>query len=70
MPSIVALPHQCDRVWRGLRSSDRKLILNGNGEPWLFFDLERDPYEMNNLIKEASRQTEIAQLRSQIQVNG
>jgi arylsulfatase A-like enzyme len=70
MPSVVALPHQCNRVWRGLRSPDRKLILNGNGEPWLFFDLKRDPYEMNNLINDASRKMEIARLGSQIQANG
>ena len=28
MPSVVALPHQCNRVWRGLRMRTRKLALN------------------------------------------
>jgi arylsulfatase A-like enzyme len=70
MPSVVALPHQCDRVWRGLRSRARKLILNESGEPWMFFDLERDPYEMNNLVNVAARKAEIARLRSEIRVNG
>ena len=27
MPSVVALPHQCDRAWRGVRTRTRKLVL-------------------------------------------
>ncbi len=49
MPSVVALPHQCDRVWRGVRMPARKLVLNDEGTPWLFFDLENDPGELTNL---------------------
>lgn len=66
MPSVVALPHQCDRVWRGVRTSTRKLVLNEDGTPWLFFDLERDPLEMKNLAGEPARQGEIDVLRSQV----
>lgn len=50
MPSVVALPHQCDRVWRGWRSPVRKEIFNGDGSPWLAFDLTSDPGEMRNLM--------------------
>lgn len=50
MPSVVALPHQCDRVWHGWRSPFRKEVFNADGSPWLAFDLERDPYELRNLI--------------------
>src|SRR4051812_46002363 len=50
MPSVVALPHQGDRVWRGVRTRTRKLILNQDDSPWLFFDLERDPLEQTNLV--------------------
>jgi arylsulfatase A-like enzyme len=50
MPSVVALPHQCDRVWRGWRSPDRKEIFNGDGSPWLAFDLQLDPSEERNLV--------------------
>jgi arylsulfatase A-like enzyme len=49
MPSVVRQPRQCDRVWRGWRTAGRKLVLNGDGTPWLLFDLENDPFEMNNL---------------------
>lgn len=66
MPSVVALPHQCDRVWRGLRSSSRKLILNTDDSPWLLFDLERDPLEMQNLVSDPSRSGELASLRAQL----
>jgi arylsulfatase A-like enzyme len=66
MPSIVALPHQCDRSWRGIRTPTRKLVLNGDGSPWLYFDLDRDPFEMENLVTHSDRQTEIIMLRAQL----
>ncbi|MFM8895627.1 MAG: sulfatase-like hydrolase/transferase, partial [Actinomycetales bacterium] len=34
MPSVVQLPLQCDRVWRGVRTSGRKLVLGPGGAPW------------------------------------
>ena len=48
MPSVVRLPHQCDRVWSGYRSKTRKRILNAGGSVWLDFDLARDPGEIRN----------------------
>jgi len=45
MPSVVALPNQCDRVWRGTRSKKEKTIWNADGSLWMRFDLERDPGE-------------------------
>jgi len=63
MPSVVALPHQCDRVWRGVRTKTRKLVLNADGTPWLFFDLENDPLEMKNLAGDPARAGEIEELR-------
>ena len=66
MPSVVALPHQCDRIWRGVRTATRKLVLNEDGSPWLFFDLERDPLERMNLVGDPARAAEIAALRGQV----
>ena len=63
MPSVVALPHQCDRAWRGVRTRTRKLVLNADGSPWLFYDLASDPLEMKNLAADPARAAEIAQLR-------
>ncbi|MGH8019350.1 MAG: sulfatase-like hydrolase/transferase [Opitutaceae bacterium] len=54
MPCVVKLPHQCDRFWRGTRSARRKMIFNADGSPWLEFDLERDPFEMSNLVVQKS----------------
>ncbi len=48
MPSVVALPHQCDRIWRGRRSPTRKVVTTDDGRPWLDFDLVEDPYEQRN----------------------
>ena len=66
MPSVVALPHQCDRVWRGVRTKTRKLVLNTDGTPWLFFDLENDPLETVNLATDLTRAGEIAELQLRI----
>ena len=66
MPSVVALPHQCDRTWRGVRMPARKLVLNADDSPWLFFDLENDPLEMKNLVDDPARVGEIAALRARI----
>ena len=63
MPSVVALPQQCDRPWRGVRTKSRKLVLNADGSPWLFFDLADDPLERRNLADDASRAGELAELR-------
>jgi arylsulfatase A-like enzyme len=62
MPSVVALPHQCDRTWRGVRTKTRKLVLSADGSPWLFFDLERDPLELQNLVTDPARSVEMTEL--------
>ena len=49
MPSVVALPLQCDRAWTGWRSPTRKEIFNADGSPWLSFDLWADSGETRNL---------------------
>ncbi len=46
MPSVVALPDQCDRVWSGVRAPGWKMVLTADGRPWLSVDLERDPHEL------------------------
>jgi arylsulfatase A-like enzyme len=66
MPSVVALPDQCDRSWRGVRTRTRKLILQPDGSPWLFFDLEKDPWEMQNLAADPNCRAEIESLRTRI----
>ena len=63
MPSVVRLPDQCDRIWRGVRTPARKLILSEDGSPWLFFDLKNDPYELQNLASAPSSAPEIEELR-------
>jgi arylsulfatase A-like enzyme len=59
MPAVVALPDQCDRAWRGIRTATRKIVLTGDGEPWLFFDLAADPDEMHNLAGDPGCAAEI-----------
>jgi arylsulfatase A-like enzyme len=62
MPSVVGLPDQCDRTWAGVRSASAKLVLNGDGSPWLYFDLEDDPLETRNLALDPSRAGEVGGL--------
>ena len=66
MPSVVRLPHQCDRAWHGVRTQTRKLVLATDGAPWLFFDLERDPGELHNLAGDPGRAREMAELRCRL----
>jgi arylsulfatase A-like enzyme len=66
MPSVVRLPQQCDRAWRGVRTANRKLVLNADGVPWLFFDLARDPGETRNLAGDPTWTEELSALRRQI----
>lgn len=66
MSAPAGIPHQCPHAWRGFRSGRHKLVLRvrdgGSEEPWLFFDLERDPLEMRNLAAEPAHAREIAEL--------
>ena len=68
MPVAADLPQQCPYAWRGFRSAQHKLVLkdaaDGTEQPWLFFDLERDPLEMRNLAEEPERAQEIAGLKA------
>lgn len=63
MPSRSGIPQQCDRAWRGFRTAKHKLILNADGSPWLYFDLESDPLEMRNLAEEPLRRGDIDRLK-------
>jgi hypothetical protein len=49
MPSVVKLPDQCDRVWSGVRTPSRKLVLNADRLALALFDLARDPLERRTL---------------------
>jgi len=66
MPSVVHLPDQCSRTWKGVRSGARKLVLNGDGSPWLCFDLEKDPLEICNLVEDPSRGDEVRELAASV----
>jgi arylsulfatase A-like enzyme len=70
MPSAVPLPLQCDRPWRGFRTPRRKLILDEAGTPWLFFDLESDPFEMKNLVSDRTRAGELRDLSRFLNTSG
>jgi arylsulfatase A-like enzyme len=50
MPSTVPFAGQCDRGWRGVRTSGWKFVWNADGSPWLAFDLSSDGDEFRNLI--------------------
>ena len=63
MPVAPAIPQQCERAWRGYRTAKHKLILNADGTPWLYFDLEHDPLEMKNLAGDPASRGEIEELR-------
>lgn len=55
-----------DRYWRGFRTERYKYTVIGDattgGQPWQFFDLQQDPYEMHNLIDSPAARDEITRL--------
>lgn len=67
MPAATEIPLQCPHPWRGFRTPKHKFVLRpdaaGHETPWLYFDLERDPLEKNNLVGDPTRLEEIEQLR-------
>lgn len=64
MPSVVALPDQCDRCWRGVRTPEHKLVCNADGSPWLLFDLVADPLERENLVDRPGSEDLIRRLQA------
>jgi arylsulfatase A-like enzyme len=56
-------PAYNEKFWRGIRSNRYKYTVLGDaeegGKPWQFFDLENDPYEMENLIDDPNFKNEI-----------
>ena len=62
MPGATEIPLQCPVAWRGFRSARHKLVLNADGSPWMYFDLEHDPLERKNLADDPARAGEIAEL--------
>jgi arylsulfatase A-like enzyme len=66
MPSQVKFPLQCDRKWTGIRNTKRKLILNPDGDVWLFYNLEIDPFEMTDLSKDPAYMHEIEYFKKQL----
>ncbi len=55
-----------NKSWRGFRSKDYKYLVKKEkkdefSQPWQFFDLKNDPYEINNLIDNPKYKKDIAQ---------
>jgi len=47
-------PYHAGKVadgWRGVRTQ-RYMYARYQSQPWVFYDLERDPYELNNLVSD------------------
>lgn len=63
MPAATEIALQCPVAWRGFRSAQHKLVLNEDGTPWMYFDLEKDPLEMKNLAEDPARSGEIEEFR-------
>ncbi len=52
-----------NEVWRGVRTKRFKYTVKGDkhgGKPWQFFDLEKDPCELDNLLNNTECRDEIA----------
>ncbi|HYC72114.1 MAG TPA: sulfatase-like hydrolase/transferase [Opitutaceae bacterium] len=67
MPAGTDIPLQCPHAWRGFRTPRHKLVVRtepgGAERPWLYFDLESDPFELRNLVGEPARSNEIEEFK-------
>jgi arylsulfatase A-like enzyme len=51
--------------WRGVRSRKYKYA-RFQDKPWMLYDLEKDPYEMNNLVDDSRQRKLVARLDAEI----
>jgi arylsulfatase A-like enzyme len=52
-----------DETWRGIRTRTAKYTVLGDahgGRPWQFFDLEKDPYELHNVVDDPAYADRVA----------
>lgn len=60
--SLSCDPTSCSTTRRGIRTDRYKYTVLGDahgGRPWQFFDLQTDPYELENLVDDADHADEI-----------
>lgn len=50
-----------ERAWRGVRT-ERYMYARWEYGPWLLYDLEKDPYELNNLVKDGAFSSQLQEL--------
>lgn len=58
-----------DATWRGVRTRRHKYTVLGDAsgaEPWQLFDLERDPFELKNLVADPAHGATAAELHEQL----
>lgn len=52
-------------AWRAIRT-EKYMYARRESEPWLLYDLEKDPYEMNNLIQASSSHSLVQDLDAKL----
>jgi len=58
-----------EETWRGFRTRRYKYAVKGGpkgGDPWLLFDLNKDPYETENLVDNPDYQSEAQRLHGHL----
>jgi hypothetical protein len=50
-----------ERAWRGVRT-ERYMFARWESGPWLLYDVEKDPYELNNLVKDGGFSSQLQEL--------
>ena len=59
-----------DKTWRGARTERYKYTVLGSGDvgrPWQLFDLQDDPYELNNLVADHGHSAALGRLHGLLQ---
>ncbi|MBN1642681.1 MAG: sulfatase [Anaerolineae bacterium] len=68
LQSVVPTGHgdSVDRPWRGIVTDDGWKYVALEGQPWLLFDLNEDPYELANLAHNTRYRVERARLQDRL----
>jgi arylsulfatase A-like enzyme len=64
MPSAPPFPPSCPRPWRGVRTKTGLATWGEDGDPWMSFDLEKDPLQLGPRLNRELFQ----QIRNRVQV--
>jgi len=60
MPSVPPYPPNCNKMWYGIRTLRYLATWKENGDPWVIFDMKKDPFQRENLAWNKDLESELS----------